>query len=151
MRRKNAIPATVIHFVLLAAIAGLLAACAPTLQDSQWTGAEAPKENKVLYLRQTHDVRFEAGTDALSPAEQQRLAAFVAREDVGRSDEISLAAGGDGREQTLASRRASWSSISASSPRTSGSSGISSARPRVSRIASVESSRRIGDSPAVAL
>jgi len=106
MRRKNAIPATVIHFVLLAAIAGLLAACAPTLQDSQWTGAEAPKENKVLYLRQTHDVRFEAGTDALSPAEQQRLAAFVAREDVGRSDEISLAAGDDGREQTLASRRA---------------------------------------------
>jgi pilus assembly protein CpaD len=104
--KPSATPASVIRLGLLAALAGLLAACAPTLQDSQWTGADTPKQNKVLYLRQAHEVRFEAGKETLSPAEQQRLAAFLAREEVGRSDEISLAAGGDGKEQTLAARRA---------------------------------------------
>ena len=48
---------------------------------------------------------------------------------------------------TRASRRASWSSISASSPAASGSSGISETRIRASRMASALSSRRTSASP----
>lgn len=105
------IAATVLRLAALGALSGALsgalAACAPSLQNSQWSGAESPKENQVLYLRQTYDVRFEAGKDTLSPAEQQRLSAFLAREEVGLNDEITLAAGsGGGKEQNLGSRRA---------------------------------------------
>lgn len=83
-------------------------ACAPTLQNSQWTGAENSKQNKVLYLRQAYDVHFEPGKDALSAAEQDNLAKFLNEQDVGMYDEISLAAGSgeSAKDKTLASRRA---------------------------------------------
>jgi len=101
------ISARALRLGALGALALLLGACAPTLQDSQWSGAESPKENKVLYLRQTHDVRFEPGEAALSPAERQRLAAFLAHEEVGLYDEITLATGAvNGAERNLAARRA---------------------------------------------
>jgi len=90
------------------AIAGALAGCAPSLQNSQWSGAESPKHNQVLLLHQTYDVRFDPGKDALSPAEQKRLAEFVANEDIGHYDEITLASGNgaDAKSAGLAARRA---------------------------------------------
>jgi pilus assembly protein CpaD len=84
-----------------------LAACAPTLQTSEWTEAQSPKENKVLFLRQTHAVYFEPGADTLSAAERKRLTAFLEREDANVNDDITLAVAGmpDSKGDTLAARR----------------------------------------------
>lgn len=89
------------------ALAGGLVACAPSLQNSQWSGAELPKQTQVLFLHQAYDVRFDPGKDLLSPAEQKRLADFIAREDIGLYDEITLASGngGDTKGAGLAARR----------------------------------------------
>ena len=59
-------------------------------------------------MREAHDVRFDPGKDSLSAAERDNLAAFLASEDVGHYDEITLSAGAGGgaKEQTLAARRA---------------------------------------------
>lgn len=101
-------PAAPLFCIALGLGALALTACAPTLQDSQWTGAANAKQNKVLYLRETHDVHFDPGKETLSPAERERLAAFLTDDEVGRTDEVTLAAGGTGggREGALAARRA---------------------------------------------
>lgn len=94
--------------IAFVAFAGGLVACAPSLQNSQWSGAESPKHNQVLFLRQSYDVRFDPGKDSLSPAEKKRLADFIAREDIDLNDEITLASGNDGdtKNAGLAARRA---------------------------------------------
>lgn len=89
------------------AVAGGLAGCAPSVQDAQWSGAESPKHNQVLFLHQTYDVRFDPGKDKLSPAEQKRLADYIANEDISLYDEITVASGnGDANAAGLAARRA---------------------------------------------
>lgn len=91
----------------VAALAIILGACAPSVQDAQWSGAESPKHNEVLFLHQSFAVHFEPGKEGLSPAEQKRLADFIADEDIGIYDDITLAAGGggDAKSVALASRR----------------------------------------------
>ncbi|MFZ0695345.1 MAG: CpaD family pilus assembly lipoprotein [Alphaproteobacteria bacterium] len=86
---------------------GSLAACAPSLQNSQWTEAESPKENKVLFLRETHDVRFDPGKDKLSAAELKGLDAFLAREEANPNDDITIAVARapDGNGSALSARR----------------------------------------------
>jgi len=96
---------------LLRAVAGLglvvlLYGCGFTPSEAQWTQAEAPKDNKVMFLRQTFEARFDSGKDQLSPAEQKRLADFLDREEVGYGDEISVAvAQADTKDKSLVSRR----------------------------------------------
>lgn len=88
-------------------VAGPLAACAPSLTNSQWTDAQSPKENKVLFLRQTHDVRFDPGKDKLSAAELKTLEAFLAREEIDPNDDITLSVANapDGKGNALSQRR----------------------------------------------
>ena len=97
----------IIRFTALGLLVGGLSACAPSVQDSQWTESESPKENKVLSLHQSFDVHFDAGKDSLSPAEKARLAAFLSREDIGYNDHITLAVAADdgGKDKGLAARR----------------------------------------------
>jgi pilus assembly protein CpaD len=101
---KNSI-STVYRLAALA-FAAILAACAPTPKEAQWSGAESPKETKVMFLRQTLDVHFDPGKDVLSATEEKRIADFVAREDIGVYDDITLASGNADARGSLATRRA---------------------------------------------
>lgn len=105
---KKQFAASLVLLLAGVSLAGALTGCAPSLQNSQWSGAESPKHNEVLFLHQTYDVRFDPGKDKLSPAEQKRLADFVANEDIGLYDEITLASGNgaDANSASLAARRA---------------------------------------------
>jgi len=105
---KNRFATSLVLLLAGVSLAGGLTGCAPSLQNSQWSGAESPKHNQVLSLHQTYDVHFDSGKDKLSPAEQKRLADFIANEDIGHYDEISIASGdgGDAKSATLAARRA---------------------------------------------
>ncbi len=90
--------------ILAAAVSG----CSLTPTDAQWTEADATvKENKVLFLRETYDVRFEPGAGGLSAEEQKRLGEFLDRSGIGIYDRITLAAAEDsgGTEPDLAARR----------------------------------------------
>ena len=84
----------------------------------------------------------------LSPSVQEQLFRLMLAISEGRGDDAANVAIALGEKR--AARRASWSSISASSPRTSASSGIRPASTSASRIASLESAGRIGSRPAVA-
>lgn len=89
-------------------LAAVVSGCAITPTDSQWTEADATvKENKVLFLRETYDVRFAPGADRLSVDEQKRLGEFLDREDIGIYDRITLAVADDagGKDANLADRR----------------------------------------------
>ncbi len=96
---------------LLGAAAGLamlalLSGCGFTPSEAQWSPAESPKENRVIFLREVFEARFDPGKDQLSPAEQKRFGDFLAREEVGYGDEISIAvASGDAKDKSLAARR----------------------------------------------
>lgn len=84
----------------------VVAACTP--QSAQWSPQQSPKENKVLYLRQTHMARFEPGSDRLSQEERRRLTAFMRRQAAGYGDRITVTTAADPTHpdsQRLASRR----------------------------------------------
>jgi len=95
------------RLLLAIGFASSLAACAPALQNSEWTEAESPKENKVIFLRESHDVRFDPGKDKLSAAELKGLDAFLAREEANPNDDITIAVANapDGKGGALSARR----------------------------------------------
>ncbi|HEX6980592.1 MAG TPA: CpaD family pilus assembly lipoprotein [Alphaproteobacteria bacterium] len=74
--------------ILLMALVLAFSACAP--QTSRWSPAEAPKENKVTFIRVGHVVRFAPGDDRLAATEADRLAAFLARHQVGFGERVTL-------------------------------------------------------------
>lgn len=78
----------------LMVIAVALGGCASP-QNSQWTQTEAPNTLTVSYVRLTHSIAFRGNDERLSPAEADRLATFLKRENVGYGDRISVI-GGDG-------------------------------------------------------
>jgi pilus assembly protein CpaD len=84
---------------VLLAIGLAFSGCAP--QTSQWSPAEAQRENKVTLVRIGHAVQFRANEDRLNPTEAARLGAFIRDNGVGYGDQILLL-GGDG---ALAQRR----------------------------------------------
>jgi pilus assembly protein CpaD len=59
----------------------------------QWQPAEAPKANKVEFVRLAHSVRFAPGAAALAPAEARRLIAFIDDAEIAGGDEIYLDTG----------------------------------------------------------
>src|SRR5215510_9287335 len=67
---------------------GLLGACAR--QPVEYSQIETSTEIRVNQIALVHDVRFAAGQDQLSPAEAQRLQAFVIRDQVGYGDRVLL-------------------------------------------------------------
>jgi pilus assembly protein CpaD len=94
--------------ILFAAAALALTGCALTPQNAQWGEADSPKENKVVFLRQTHVVHFAPDNDRLSDEESRLLDTFLSREAVGYGDRISLvpaATGHEARDERLALRR----------------------------------------------
>lgn len=74
--------------ILLVALVFPVAGCAP--QTSRWSPVEAPKENKVTFVRVGHVVRFAPGDDRLAVTEADRLAAFLARHEVGFGARVTL-------------------------------------------------------------
>lgn len=78
--------------VAFSALALTIAACAP--QTSQWSDVEAPKENRVTYVRLSHSVPFRSNEVRLSPAEAAGLGAFIRDRAVGYGDEILLLGAG---------------------------------------------------------
>jgi pilus assembly protein CpaD len=66
----------------------LSAACNPGTMD--WKSVEAPNDNQVVFTRLTHVVRFAAGGASLAAAEATRLDAFLSRQGVDRSDEVTI-------------------------------------------------------------
>lgn len=97
----------VLRVACAAVLAAVVSGCALTPTDAQWTEADATvKENQVLFLRESYDVRFESGADHLSADEQKRLGEYLDRSDVGIYDDITLAVADDGGpDSTLAARR----------------------------------------------
>lgn len=90
------------------AVAAAVSGCSYTATDAQWTDADATvKENQVLFLRETYDVRFAPDADRLSADEQKRLGEYLDRSGIGIYDEISLAVADDSgaRDSNLAARR----------------------------------------------
>ncbi|RME64445.1 MAG: hypothetical protein D6782_08270 [Alphaproteobacteria bacterium] len=72
---------------LLAALAFLVGGCLP--KRGQFEGIAPMKRNEVELVRMTHDVRF--GEDGLlSPAEQERLDAFLTTAGIGYGDVLQL-------------------------------------------------------------
>lgn len=84
---------------VLFAIGLAFAGCAP--QTSQWSPAEASRDNKIALVRMAHAVQFRPNEDRLNPTEAARLGAFIRDQNVGYGDQILLL-GGDG---ALAQRR----------------------------------------------
>jgi pilus assembly protein CpaD len=68
-----------------------VAGCAP--QTSAWSPAEAPRENKVTFVSLSHVAVFGPGEELLSRVESDRLAAFLAREQIGYGDRVVLIGG----------------------------------------------------------
>jgi len=86
----------------------VLSGCAPIPRNAQWSAAQALKKNTVLFLRQTHPVRFEPGRRRLSDGERRRLAEFLEREEVGYGDRVTVAYPmdpADAKGEALALRR----------------------------------------------
>jgi pilus biogenesis lipoprotein CpaD len=83
----------------LAVTALAFVGCAP--QTSQWSTVEAPKENKVSFVRFSHSVQFRGNEDRMSAPEAARLAGFMRDQNVGYGDQILLLPG----ESPLAQRR----------------------------------------------
>jgi pilus assembly protein CpaD len=84
---------------VLAVTALAFGGCAP--QTSQWSTAEAPKENKISLVRFQHAVQFRANEDRMSGQEAARLAGFMRDQNVGYGDQILLLPG----DSALAQRR----------------------------------------------
>lgn len=100
------------RIVLLCAVL-LLALAGCNSPTEQWQPVEAPKTNKVEFVRLNHSVRFAPGSAALAPAEARRLGAFVDDAEIAGGEEVFVATGeADGLAQkrqaavrTLLSRR----------------------------------------------
>ncbi len=69
-------------------MAGALTACAK--QATEYTTAETPTDIRVNQIALVHEVRFGNGQEQLSPAEAQRLQAFVQRDQIGYGDRVIL-------------------------------------------------------------
>jgi pilus assembly protein CpaD len=83
----------------LAVSALAFAGCAP--QTSQWSEVEAPKENKISFIRFSHTVQFRANEDRMTAPEATRLATFMRDQSVGYGDQIYILPG----DSNLAQRR----------------------------------------------
>ncbi|MGB8273907.1 MAG: CpaD family pilus assembly lipoprotein [Alphaproteobacteria bacterium] len=108
MTKRAFVPNLVARAVVGAAALLFAASCAPVAQNAQWSEADSPKENKILFIRQTHVVSFAPSADALSDEERRSLDAFLTRQSAGYGDRIALvpATSGSGdRDQSLAARR----------------------------------------------
>jgi len=76
---------------LWAALILALAGCDSPVE--QWQPVEAPKTNKVEFVRLSHSVRFAPGAAALAPAEARRLVAFIDEAEIAGGDDVLLGAG----------------------------------------------------------
>lgn len=76
---------------LCAALSLALAGCNSPVE--QWEPVEAPKANKVEFVRLSHAVRFAPGNAALAPTEARRLIAFIDDAEIAGGEEIYLESG----------------------------------------------------------
>jgi len=89
---------------LLLAIA-LIAGCAPE-PENMAAATNEPKENKVEFVVLTHPVNFQLHSPVMQPSEEQALAAFLSKVDVGYGDRVTVGqAPARGVPESLASRR----------------------------------------------
>ena len=99
--------------IAIAGLALLTAGCLPGMAaygpgENRMTGVEAPKLNRIEYVKMSHEVRFAPGSAVLDATEAKRLAEFLDRIKAGFSDRFVVDAGpsrGAAGEDEIADQR----------------------------------------------
>ena len=79
-----------------------------TGDDSRWSAAEAPKENRVEFVTVSHAVHFAPNSAMPAPEEEQALTDFLSQTEFGYGDQVTLDAGprgGQAASDPMAARR----------------------------------------------